>query len=172
MVVGTGQRRAAEPGPRGAPAVVAHTPGQARAALGLAEPARGVLLLSAPAAAGNIGAAWFLALVAQAAEGLDAAAPGERPPPPHWAALDCGNAPGFALAALRAGVRLLVLDPAVPAFPAVAAAAAEIGGEVWPERPPALDLGRLDLRRADGQGRRRLAEWLTGGAVTGPAALG
>lgn len=175
MVAGTGQRRGAAaplcaPCPRGAPAVVAHTPAQARAALGLAEPGRGVLLLSAPAAAGNIGAAWFLALVAQAAAGLDA--DGERPMPAHWAALDCGNAPGFALAALRAGVRLLVLDPAVPAFAAVAAAAAEVGGEVWPERPPALDLGRLDLRRADGQGHRRLAEWLTGGAVTGPAALG
>lgn len=112
-----------------------------------------------------MGAAWFLALVAQAA---DAAAP-----PPHWAALDCGNAPGFALAALRAGARLLVLDPVVPAFPAVASAAAELGAEVWPERPPALDLGRLDLRRADGpRGRLRLAEWLTGGAVTAPAGLG
>jgi hypothetical protein len=40
------------------------------------------------------------------------------------------------------------------------------------ERPPALDLGRLDLRAAGGPGRRRLAEWLTGGAVTGPPGLG
>jgi hypothetical protein len=148
--------------------VVVHTPEQARAALELAMPERGVALLSAPAAAGNMGVAWFLALVSQALEGLDAA---DRPP--HWAVLDCGDAPGFALAALRAGARLLVLDPAVPAFGAVAAAAAEIGAEVWPERPPALDLGRLDPRRAAGpRGRVRLAEWLTGGAVTAPTGLG
>jgi hypothetical protein len=146
--------------------VVAHTPGQARAALELAGP-RGVVLLSAPAAAGNMGAAWFLALVAQARDGFGAGAP------PHWACLDCGGAPGFALSALRAGARLLVLDPAAPAFPAVAAAAAEAGAALWAERPPALDLGRLDLRGAGGgRGRLRLAEWLTGGAVTGPPGLG
>jgi len=63
-----------------------------------------------------------------------------------------------------------VLDPGVPAFPAVAAAAGEVGAALWAERPPALDLGRLDLRKP--AGRRRLAEWLTGGAVTGPAGLG
>lgn len=167
MVAETGQRRAAlAPCPRDAPAVVAHTPRQARAALDAAGP-RGVSLLSAPRAAGSLGAAWFLALVAQAAEGLDAASA-----PQHWAVLDCGDAPGFALSALRAGARWLVFDPGVPAFPAVAAAAAEIGAEVWPERPPALDLGRLDLRGATGRGRVRLAEWLTGGAVTGRPPLG
>jgi DNA-binding NarL/FixJ family response regulator len=183
MEAGTGQRRAAPgeaafpPCPRGAPAVVAHTSNQARAALELADPRRGVVLLSAPGAAGNMGAAWFLALVAQAADGFDAYGEGRSPPhpppqlPPHWVALDCGSAPGYALAALRAGARLLVLDRAAAAFPAVAAAAAEAGAEVWAERPPALDLGRLDLRRA-GRGRMRLAEWLTGGAVTAPGALG
>ena len=154
--------------PRGAPAVVAHTPGQARAALELAGAGRGVVLLSAPGAAGNMGAAWFLALVAQALDGFEAGGDVPR----HLAVLDCGDAPGFALSALRAGVRCLVLDPAVPAFPAVAAAAAEVGAEVWAERPPALDLGRIDLRGAGGRGRERLAEWLTGGAVTGPPGLG
>ncbi len=177
MEAGTGQRRAAaaaagaapSPCPRDAPAVVAHTPGQARAALESAGP-RGVVLLSAPGAAGNMGAAWFLALVAQARDGFGGG--GRAPPPPHWAALDCGAAPGFALSALRAGARLLVLDPAAPAFSAVAAAAAEAGATLWTERPPALDLGRLDLRGAGGRGRLRLAEWLTGGAVTGPPGLG
>ena len=171
MEAGTGQRRAAAipgatpPHPCDAPAVVAHTPRQARAALEAAGP-RGVALLSAPAAASNMGAAWFLALVAQAREALEGGAL-----PPHWAVLDCGDAPGFALSALRAGARLLVLDPAAPAFPSVAAAAAELGAEVWAERPPALDLGRLDLREA-GHGHGRLAEWLTGDAVTGPPGLG
>jgi len=146
--------------------VVVHTPRQARAALDAAGP-RGVVLLSAPGAAGGMGAAWFLALVAQASGGS-----GEAGPPPHWAVLDCGDAPGFALAALRAGARWLVLDPGVPAFPAVAAAAAEIGAEVWPARPPALDLGRIVLKGQGGRGHARLAEWLTGGAVTGPPGLG
>ena len=171
MEAGRGQRRGAAalplPGPQDAPAVVAHTPGQASAALESAGP-RGVLLLSAPGAAGNMGAGWFLALVERARGGFG----GGVPPPPHWAVLDCGHAPGFALSALRAGARVLVLDPAVPAFPAVAAAAAEAGAALWAERPPALDLGRLDLRAAGGPGRRRLAEWLTGGAVTGPPGLG
>jgi hypothetical protein len=145
--------------------VVAHTARQARLALAGAGP-RGLLLLSAPGAAGNMGAAWFLALVEQAREALGA------DPPPHWAVLDCGDAPGFALSALRAGVRVLVLDPAAPAFPAVAAAAASVGAALWAERPPALDLGRLDLRSASGRGNRRLAEWLIGGAVTGKPGLG
>ncbi len=172
MEAGRGQRWGAAalplPGPGDAPAVVAHTAGHASAALEAAGP-RGVVLLSAPGAAGAMGAAWFLALVARAHEGF-----GERgaAPPPHWAVLDCGDAPGFALSALRSGARVLVLDPAVPAFPAVAAAAAEAGAALWPGRPPALDLGRLDLRSAGGTGQRRLAEWLTGGAVTGPPGLG
>lgn len=169
MEAGTGQRRGGAvppPSPCGAPAVVAHTPRQARAALEAAGP-RGVVLLSAPGAAGNMGVGWFLALVAQAKDALGPAAA-----PLHWAVLDCGDAPGFALSALRAGARGLVLDPAVPAFPMVAAAAAEVGAALWAGRPPALDLGRLDLRRAGGRGHLRLAEWLTGDAVTGPPGLG
>jgi hypothetical protein len=171
MEAGTGQRRAAAaappswPGDASPPAVVVHTPRDVRAALAFAG-SRGVLLLSPPGAAGNMGAAWFLALVEQARAAIDGEAP------PHWAVLDCGNAPGFALQALRAGARTLVLDPAMPAFPAVADAAASLGAALWAERPPALDLGRLDLRAPGGRGNRRLAEWLTGGAVTAKPGLG
>lgn len=131
------------------PAVVAHDTAQATAALRLAGP-RGVLLLSAPGAAGSLGAGWFLAMARQAAEAV--------PGVPHQAGLDCGDAPGHALAALRAGARLLILDPACPAFAAVAAAAAETGARVWTARPPALDLRGLDLRRPGG--RARLVAWL------------
>jgi hypothetical protein len=129
--------------------VVVHGLAEAVAALALAGP-RGVALLSAPGAAGSLGPAWFLALVARAA----AAQPGV----PHRAILDCADAPGQALAALRAGVAWLVLDPGCPGFAAVAAAAAEAGAAIWPARPPALDLGRLDLRRAGA--RDKLAGWL------------
>lgn len=128
--------------------MVVHALAQAEAALAAAGPG-GVLLLSAPGA-GSFGAAWFLALAAEA---------GRRHPGVTWeAALDCADAPGAALAALRAGARIVVLDGAHPAFAAVAAAAAEVGATLLPARPPALDLGRLDLRRRDDLAR--IAAWL------------
>lgn len=152
-----GPCRTAEP--ETAPAVVIHDVAGAAAALGLAGP-RGVLLLSAPGAAGSLGAAGFLALVARAV----AAQAG--PVPPHAAALDCADAPGQALAALRAGVGLLVLDPRVPGYAAVAGAAAEVGARLLPARPPALDL--LGLRLLHPAARTRLAAWLAGGSVPAP----
>jgi hypothetical protein len=72
--------------------------------------------------------------------------------------LDCADAPGQALAALRAGVRRLVLAETAPGFAAVAAAAAEVGAELWPRRPAALDCRPLDLQKPGG--RRKLAAWL------------
>lgn len=134
------------------PAVVVHGAAQTIAALGHAGP-RGVRLLSAPGAAGAMGADWFLALVRQAAATL-------ADPPPHAAVLDCADAPGHALAALRAGLRVLVLDPRCPAFAAVEGAALEVGAILLARRPPALDLAGLDLRRP--RGRARLAAWLRG----------
>ena len=130
------------------PAVVVHALAQAEAALAAAGPV-GVMLLSAPGAGSFAGPAWFQALVAEAAR--------RRPGVAFAAALDCADAPGAALAALRAGVRIVVLDGACPAFPAVAAAAAELGATLLDTRPPALDLGRLDLRRRDD--RRKIAAW-------------
>jgi hypothetical protein len=125
------------------PAVTVHGLAQARAALAAAGP-RGVLLLSARGAGSFAGAPWFLAVAAAAGGGA--------------AAVDCADAPGAALAALRAGARIVVLDGDCPSFAAVAAAAAEAGTLVLPEAPPSLDLARLDLRRrAD---RARLAGWL------------
>lgn len=134
--------------------MVVHSAAEARAALAAAGPA-GVVLLSAPGAAAWLGPAVFLHLVAQAAAA--------HPAVPHRAVLDCGDAPGLALAAIRAGLPALVLDPALPAFAAVAAAGAEAGALVLPARPaPALDLAGLDLRRP--AARARLARWLAGGA--------
>jgi hypothetical protein len=131
------------------PALVVRGGGEAGAALRLAA-GRPVLLLSAPGAAGFLGARGWRALVEAAA----AQAPGA----PFQDAICCAAAPGWALAALRAGCRLLVLDAGCPAFPAVAGAAAEVGARLLPARPPALDLGTLDLGRPHGQGV--LAAWL------------
>jgi hypothetical protein len=140
------------------PAVVVHGVGQAEAALAAAG-ARGVLLLSAPGAGGFAGAAWFLALVRAAAA--------RHPSVAHLAALDCADAAGTALAALRHGARIVVLDGASPAFAAVAAAAAEAGATLLPARPPALDLGALDLARRDDLAKLRA--WLAIEAPQAPA---
>ena len=126
------------------PAVVVHGVEQARAAL---KPGYPVLLLSSPGAAGFAGCLWW--------RGLIAAARASFPATPALDVLDCAAAPGWAMAALRAGQRLLVLDPACPAFPAVAAAAATLGARVLDHRPPVLDL-------AERGAAWRLRGWLAG----------
>jgi hypothetical protein len=131
---------------------------QAAVALPLRAP---LPLLSPPAAALWLSPALFLAILARGA----ALSPGAA-----WrGVLDCGAAPGHALAALRAGVAILVLDPACPAFVRIAAAATQCGAEVWPVRPPALEVARLD-RRAP-QARAQLIAWL-GASGDSPAGLG
>ena len=139
-----GQRPAGLP-----PALLVRGAAEAAAALALAA-GRDVLLLSAPGAAGFLGAGGWRALVAAAAR--------QAPGAPFRDALCCAAAPGLALAALRAGCRLLVLDPACAAFGQVAGAAASAGATLLPARPAALDLSALDL--AAPHGRRILAAWL------------
>jgi hypothetical protein len=121
------------------PAVVVHGLDDARLALA---PRRPVTLLSAPGAAVWAGVGWWRGLIMLAAQEHA----GEI-----CDVLDCGDAPGRAMAALRAGQRRLVLDPACPAFGRVAA----LAGLVLARRPPALDLG------AHGAARR-LEAWLRG----------
>ena len=119
------------------PAVVVHDLAQANAALaaGLA-----LTMLSAPGAGCFAGAGWWRALVAQARA--------THPDTPCQDVLDCADAPGHAMAAIRLGQAILVLDPACPAFARVAALAT-----VLTARPPALDL-------AESGAARRLRAWL------------
>lgn len=138
-------------GAGGQRALVTRGAAEAAAALRLAGSIP-VLLLSAPAAAGSLGPQGWRALVAAAQAAAPQAAVDD--------ALCCGDAPGQALAALRAGCRLIALDPDCPAFAAVQAAAAECGAVVLPARPPAFDLHGLDLRKPGG--RALLAQWLAG----------
>ena len=120
------------------PAVVVHGLDQARAAL---SPGLPVTLLSAPAAALFAGAGWWRALVA--------AARAAHPATPCADVLDCADAPGRAMEAIRAGQAILVLDPACPGFGRVASLATVLAA-----RPAALDL--------DGRGAGlRLRDWLT-----------
>ena len=128
------------------PAVVVHGRGHAAWALSIAA-GRPVLLVSAPGAALNAGPGWFKTVLDQAA----AVHPGAS----FQAALDCAAAPGAALAALRAGFKLVVFDLTHPAAASVLGAAAEAGAEVLGARPAALDLGTLDPRRRDDE--RRIA---------------
>jgi hypothetical protein len=124
------------------PAVIVHGPGDVARALAAGRP---LVLLSAPGAALYAGAGWWRALVSTA----------HRRAPALLAAdiLDCADAAGRALAALRIGQRLLVLDHATPAHASVAAAAAVIGATLLDTPPPALDL-------AAPAAARRLEAWL------------
>lgn len=85
------------------------------------------VLLSPPDFAATAGCGFWRALIAAA----------EREFPGMIAAdiLDCGDFPGYAMAALRAGCRLIVLSPSCPAYAAVAGAAETMGATVLPEPP-------------------------------------
>ena len=114
-----------------AKAITIHTLRQAQAAAAAAaETGIPVLLLSAYAAAGTVGPAWFDAVLTAAAT--------RYPETAVDGMLDCGGMPGHALAALRHGLRRIRYDG--PAFEAVADIAAQSGAAVLRERPAALDL--------------------------------
>jgi hypothetical protein len=123
------------------PAVVVHGLPQARAAL---QPARPVTLLSARGAAIYAGCAWWAELIAAARE--------LHPDLPVTDILDCADAPGRALAALRIGQLMIRLD-AGPALADIIAAADSVGAQVLTIRPPSLDLAQPGALR-------RLPTWL------------
>ena len=112
-----------------APAIIVHGIADTTRALAFG---RRLTLLSAPGAALYAGCGWWMALVGQAR----AASPG------LVAAdlLDCADASGRALAALRIGQRGLVLTPDAPGRPAVADIAACLGAALLGTTPPSLDM--------------------------------
>jgi hypothetical protein len=123
-------------------AVTVHGFAQASAALARGRP---VTLLSGRGAAVYGGVGWWRALVEAARRAYPNTHGGDI--------LDCADAPGAAMAALRCGQAALVLDPTCPAFAAVAAAASARGAAVLAARPASLDL-------ADPAASRRLQAWL------------
>jgi hypothetical protein len=126
----------------GYPAVVIHGLADARTVLALGRP---VTLLSAQGAALFAGCGWWRAVIESAVR--------EHPAVPVNEILDCADASGLALGALRIGQRTLVLSPDAPGWNAVAAIAVSLGGEVLTTRPPALDM-------AERNAARRLHDWL------------
>jgi hypothetical protein len=118
------------------PAVIVHGLPDARLALGVGLP---VTLLSAPGATIFAGCLWWRDLVA--------AARIEYPRTPATDILDCANASGLAMSALRSGVRHLVLWPEAPGWSRIAAIAQRQGGSVLQQTPAALDLGQRNAAR-------------------------
>lgn len=131
-----------------APAVVVHGLAAARAAAGLADPTRGLVLLSAPGAGLFAGAAWFAALAAAAG----------RPGLPMLALLDCGPAAGAVLAAFRAGIPAAVFTGGDAIAASLEGIAAEYGAILLRRAPPALDLA--GFRPGSPSLQHRLAAWV------------
>ncbi len=99
-----------------------------------------VTLLSPPGFALHAGCLWWRALLEQAEfAGV--------------ALLDCADAPGRAIEALRLGLGGIVLDAEPAIFARIAAIAAESGAILLDKPPPALDLAQRGAIRA-------LAGWL------------
>jgi len=114
-------------------AVIIHSLEHARAALAAAAALRvPVELVSARAAAGYAGPMWFLEVVR--------AARAEFPKANATAVLDCGDAPGHALAALRAGCRAIRFEGRGALRAKIAAIAKQSGAVLREGRAPALDL--------------------------------
>lgn len=133
-------------------AVVVHHLDHALAALKAAEQAgTGVLLLSPEGFAAYGGAGLFASIVAEASR--------QHPAVPLHAMLDCADAPGLALSALRIGIKSVRLGGRPAARRRVAAIARKLGAEVKAARPPALDL--LDAADPDAACRA----WLTGASA-------
>jgi hypothetical protein len=126
------------------PAVIVHGVEDAKVALA---PGLPVTLLSAPGAAMFAGCLWWREIIVLACA--------SRQHTEVIDILDCADASGMAMGALRSGVRRLVLWPHAPGWGAVAAIAEGQGGFVLTQAPAALDLSQRNAVR-------RLHAWLQG----------
>ena len=124
------------------PAVLVYGQKDAKAVLAIARPAT---LLSAPGAALSAGCLWWREMIQTARA--------QYPDSQSLDLLDCADASGFALEALRCGINHLILCPNAPNRHAVASVAARQGGTILSHAPHALDLA---IRGAN----RRLSAWL------------
>ncbi len=122
--------------------------GQARLALREAAAAGAALeLWSPPDAAASPGVGFWAALDRAVAElaAAEFAAAGPTPAGGAMTVLDCGAAPGFALAALREGLCHLHVEVRADVRARLAAIARDCGARLHPGPPPELDLrSRLD----------------------------
>ena len=120
----------------GEPVIVVHSKQEAVAALGAAARANiPILLVSQKDGASFVGAPMFRRMIDLAAKIVPSAR--------FRAALDCGDHPGRALAAIRAGVAMIVFNPLSPAFDGIADIARQTGTVLL--EPDAYGPRRLDL---------------------------
>ena len=120
------------------PAVIVHGLPQAQMALA---PGLPVTLLSGVGAASYAGAGWWRALMRAVGDPRNI--------------LDCGDAPGRALEALRCGVPMLVLRARADIYADVAERAARQGASLLAAAPASLDLAQRGAARG-------LKSWLEG----------
>lgn len=139
-------------------AIIVYDLDQARAALTAArETERTVALFSPPGAAATLGAGYWAALAAMLHE--------EFPEASGPVVLDCADAPGHVLAALRAGVRYVVFTGAEEMRDRLAAIAAELEAALLPAPDGALDL--LEARDPLAECRRFLLGQEPAGGASG-----
>ncbi len=132
--------RAILPGMR---SVIVHSLPQALAAVTVAaELGRPILLWSPPWGAQSLGIGYFLAMVAAARRAVPAAeADG---------VIDCGDAPGLALAAMRAGARAVRVTAPADALAGLADIAEQAGVSLMAEFPAdGLNLGTVAASHHD-----------------------
>ena len=98
-----------------------------------------LVLLSAPNAAANVGPGWFDAVVA--------AARASYPGVAATGVLDCGDAPGDALAALRHGIKAIRYDGS--SRRKMEEIAQQYGARVFRDRPQSLDLPAVERGGGD-----------------------
>lgn len=116
--------------------IIIHDHAQARTAQAIAaELGVAVTLQSPDGAAASLGSTYF--------RGLDVV-------------LDCGDAPGHALAALRAGVKRIRLRAAPEVLARVADIAGQLGADLDQSDGPVLDLGKVP----PGRWAAACREWL------------
>lgn len=126
------------------PAVIVHGLVDVHRALA---PGLPVTLLSARGAALFAGCAFWRELVRQARTA--------HPHTPIHDVLDCADGSGYALAALRIGQHVIILDSGAPGRDAVIDIARQRGHHILHDRPPAFDLTRRGAAH-------QLEAWLRG----------
>ena len=132
-------------------AITVHSLRHAHAAASAAAAARvPILLLSAPSAAASAGPGWFSALARSASA--------SRPDADIQPVLDCGDMPGYALAALRHGLKTIRYDGAT--IGAIEDIARQLGATVLRQRPLALDLGDGNVPEGDDHLLEACRNWL------------
>ncbi|WP_282606693.1 hypothetical protein [Pelagibius sp. Alg239-R121] len=136
------------------PVIIVHSFAHARAAVGAAtELSRAVTLASAPDAGMQSGPAWFSSLIEQALDAVPGARELEM-----ISLLDCGEKPGYVMAALRHGVKQICYTGSAETLAKLREIAEQLDANIITERPQGLDLlGVADARVS-------CLAWINGGS--------